>query len=156
MPFQMQPGRTLGSAGNVPDVATLLAGALTCSKGQLIKDSSGTAIIHPLTGTVLLVYGVSLEADVAGVADGPDSSILHIARAERETEFVSKCVTSSVIETDLSGVSVGDTYGIITVSNQDYVDLSDTSDVLVTITKVDDDINIVWFTFLPSTLDPAE
>lgn len=156
MPFQMQPARQLGSAGDVPDVATLLSGALSASKGQLIKNSSGTAIIHPLSTNVLLVYGVTLEADVSGTSDGPDSSILHIARADVRTEFLSKCVTSSVIETDLSSVDVGDTYGIITVSSQDYVDLSDTSNVLVKITKVDDELDVVWFTFIPSTLDPAQ
>ena len=157
MPFQMQPARQKGSAGDVPDVVTLLAASLTCSKGQLVKNSTGTAIIHPLAGNVLLVYGVTLEADVSGTSDGPDSTLLHIARADVRTEFISKVVNSSgVIQTDLSSLSVGNEFGILTNSNQDYVDKDDTSDKLVLITKIDDDLNVVWFTFIPSTLDPAQ
>ena len=157
MPFEMQPARQKGSAGNVPDVVTLLAASLTISKGQVVKNSAGTAIVHPLVTNVLLVYGVTLEADVSGTSDGVDSTLLHIARADTLTEFVSKVVNSSgVIQTDLSGLSVGDTHGILTNSNQDYVDQDDTTNVLVTLTKIDDELDIVWFSFIPSTLDPAQ
>ena len=157
MPFQMQPARQLGSAGDVPDVGTLLAASLTASKGQVVKNSSGTAIIHPLGSDVLLVYGVTLEADVSGTSDGPDSTLLHIARADVRTEFVSKVTDSAgVIQTDLSGLSVGDQLGILTTSSQDYVDKDDTTDKLVQLTKIDDDLDVVWFVFIPATLDPAQ
>ena len=157
MPVWLQQSVQKGSAGNVPDVVTLLAASLTCSKGQLVKNNSGTAIIHPLAGNVQLVYGVTLEADVSGTSDGPDSTLLHIARADVRTEFISKVVNSSgVIQTDLSSLSVGNQLGILTNSNQDYVDKDDTSDKLVQLTKIDDELNVVWFTFIPSTLDPAQ
>ena len=127
MPFQMQPARQKGSAGDVPDVVTLLAASLTCSKGQLVKNSTGTAIIHPLAGNVLLVYGVTLEADVSGTSDGPDSTLLHIARADVRTEFIYKVVNSSgVIQPDLTSLRDGEKLGILTHINNVYVHKADT------------------------------
>ena len=156
MPFPMQPGKMKGSAGNVPEVIEMDAGSATCNKGIVIKMTASVAVVHPLVTDVTNMYGVSLEGDAAGVGDGPDSDILLVARINANTEFVAKCVTSSVLETDLSGVAIGDNYGLILVSGYDYVDLSDQSNVAVVITKIDDELDVVWFNFLASTIQESD
>ena len=151
MPFYTQPGRTLGSGGDVPNVVNLDAGSITCNKGRVVTNSSGSAVLHGLASTVTGVYGITLEGAAAGVTDGP-GTLLAIAVADRNTEFVSKVVSSSAIITDLSSMTVGDQYGMLLVSGQDYIDLDDTSQVITQITKIDDDLNAVWFLFLESAL----
>ena len=152
MPFYTQPGRTLGSGGDVPNVNNLDAGSITCNKGRVVTNTSGSAVLHGLVATVTGVYGITLEGAAAGVADGPDSSLIAIAVADRNTEYVSKVIVSGAITADLSNLTVGDQYGMITVSSQDYIDYDDTSNVIAQITKIDDDLNVVWFLFLESAL----
>jgi len=151
MPFFTQPGRTLGSAGDVPNVVNVDAGTITCNKGRVVTLTAGAAVLHGLAATVTNVYGITLEGAAAGVPDNP-GTLLAIAVADRNTEFVSKVVVSGAITTDLSNLTVGDQYGMILVSSQDYIDYDDTSDVIAQITKIDDDLNVVWFLFLESAL----
>lgn len=152
MPFVMQPGKVKGSGGDVPNVVEMDAGSITCLKGRVITLTSGSAVLHALGATVTGLYGVSLEGAAAGVGDGPDSDILVVARFDRNQEFVSKVVVSGAVATDLSGLTVGDQYGMITVSSQDYIDFDDTSNVVATITKIDDDLNVVWFALIESAI----
>ncbi len=153
--FPMQPGQQKGSAGDVPDVSNLDNGSITCNKGRVITNTSGSAVLHALASTVTGVYGVSLEKCTSGTSEGPASTLLAIARADRNTIFVSKVVVSGAVTTDLSSLTIGDQYGLITVSGQDYVDFDDTSQVLVQIVKIDDELNVVWFVFIESTLQDA-
>lgn len=152
MPFVMQPGRLKGSAGNVPDVAELDAGSITCLKGRVVTLTAGSAVLHALGATVTNLYGVTLEGAAAGVGDGPDSDILVVAKFDRNTEFVSKIVISGAVSADLSTVVVGSQYGMITVSSQDYIDIDDTTNVVAQVTKIDDDLNVVWFILLESAI----
>lgn len=152
MPFVMQPGRIKGSGGKVPDVVEMDAGTITCLKGRVITLTSGLAVLHGLASTVTDMYGVSLEGAAAGVGDGPDSDVLVVARFDRNVEFVSKVVVSGAVTADLSNLTVGDQYGFITVSSQDYVDFDDTAQVVCTITKIDDNLNVVWFALIESAI----
>ncbi len=152
MAFVMQPGKVKGSGGKVPDVVEMDAGSITCTKGRVITLTSGSAVLHALGGTVTNMYGVSLEGAAAGVGDGPDSDILVVARFDRNVEFVSKVVVSGAVTADLSSLTVGDQYGMITVSSQDYIDFDDTAQVVATITKIDDDLNVVWFALIESAI----
>ena len=151
MPFFTQPGRIAGSGGPVPDVVELAAGVITCNKGRVVTNTAGAAVLHALGATVTNIYGVTLEGAAAGVTDGP-GTLLAIAKANKQTNFVSKCVDTGALTADLSGVTVGDQYGMLTVGGQDYIDLDDTTNVVAQITKIDDDLNVVWFVFLESTL----
>ena len=94
---------------------------------------------------------MTLEGAAAGVTDGP-GELLAIAKADRNTNFVSKCVITGAITSDLSTAVVGSQYGMITVDSQDYIDLDDTSDVIAQCVKIDDDLNVMWFTFLESAI----
>ena len=151
MPFYTQPGRTLGSAGDVPNVVNLDAGTITCNKGRVVTNTTGSAVLHGLAATVTGVYGITLEGAASGVTDGP-GTLLAIAVADRNTEYVSKVIVSGAITDDLSSMTVGDQYGMITVSSQDYIDFDDTTHHIAQITKIDDDLNVVWFLFLESAL----
>lgn len=156
MTFIMQSGRMKGSAGDVPDVANLDTGSITCNKGRVITNTAGSAVLHALAGTVTNVFGISLEDCAAGVSTGAVTTLLSIARADRNTEFISGVVESGAVVTGtMPAFVVGDTHGLITVSGQDYVDFDDTSDVLVQIRKIDTDLKVVWFLFIESTLQEA-
>lgn len=152
MSFVMQPGRQLGSAGNVPNVNNLDSGSITCNKGRVVTNTAGSAVLHALGATVTNIYGVTLESCAAGVSTGAVTTLLAIAVADRNTEFVSGVVDGGAVTADLSAMTVGDQYGLLTVSGQDYIDLDDTSNVVVQITKIDDDLDIAWFLFLESAL----
>ena len=156
MPFPMQPGKMKGSSGNVPEVVEMDAGAGTFNKGIVIKMTASVAVVHPLVADVTNMYGVSLEGCASGVGDGPDSDIVCVARINDDTEFVAECVTSGARTADLSGVAIGDSYGLLLVSGYDYVDLDDAANVHVVITKIDDVLNVVWFKFLASTFQEID
>ena len=132
------------------------SGAGTFGKGIVVKMTTSVAVQHPLVTDVTNMYGVSLEGVAAGVGDGPDSDICCVARINDDTEFVAQCVTAGVVETDLSGVAIGDSYGLLLVSGYDYVDLDDTGTPAVVITKIDDVLNVVWFKFLASTFQEVD
>jgi hypothetical protein len=151
MPFFTQPGRTIGSGGDVPQVVNANAGSITCNKGRVVTLTAGATVLHALGAVVTNVYGVTLEGAAAGVTDGP-GTLLPVAIADRNTEFVSKCVISGAVTADLSTVVVGSQYGMITVSGQDYIDVDDTTNVIAQVTKIDDDLNVVWFLFLESAI----
>ena len=155
MPFVMQPGRIVGSGGLVPNITNMDNGSITCNKGRVITRTSDVAVLHALSGTVTNMLGVSLEACTSGTSDGPQSTLLSVAKFDRNTEFVSKVIVSGAVTSDVSGLSEGDKYGFITVASQDYVDFDDTAQVVCQITKVDDNLNVVWFLLLESAIqDP--
>ena len=152
MGFKIQPSKV--SAGPAaPDVFPLTPESTqTFEKGAPITVTSGEAVEHALVATVTNIYGFALEGMAsAGVSDNPSGDV-HVAKANRMTEFVAECVTAGVLETDLSGVSIGDQYGLLKVSSDFYVDLSDQNHVVVQITKIDDNLNKVWFSVLESAL----
>ena len=156
MAFVMQPGRQKGSAGDVPDVSNLDNGSITCNKGRVVTNTAGSAVLHALASTVTNVYGVSLEKCTSGTSEGPASTLLAIAKADRNTEFVAGVVESGAVVTGtMPAFVIGSEYGLITVSSQDYVDFDDTSNKLAQITKIDTDLKIVWFLFIESTLQEA-
>ena len=152
MGFKIQPSKV--SAGPAaPEVFPLTPeAAQTFEKGAPIRIVSGEAQEHPLVTTVTGLYGFALEGMAsAGVSDNPSGDV-HVAKANRMTEFVAQCVTSAVLETDLSAVSIGDQYGLLKSGTDFYVDLSDQVNVHVQITKIDDNLNVVWFAVLESVL----
>ena len=156
MTMRMQPAQLKGSAGDVPDVANLDNGTITCNIGEVITNTSGSAVLHGLGGTVTGVYGISLESCAAGTSTGPVTTLLSIARADRNTVFVSGVVESGAVVTGtMPALVVGTSHGILKVSNQDYLDFDDTSNVLVQIRKIDTALKIVWFIFIESTLQEA-
>lgn len=115
-------------------------------------NSSGEAIIHPLAAVVDDFYGIALCDVTSGVSDSPSGEV-QVARATKDATFLGQVVAGGVdvdvVLTDLSGLSVGDKYGmIINTAGEHMVDFSDTTNVVLQITKIDDNLDIVWFQFL--------
>lgn len=155
MSIRFQPSKFgLGSPapntqGYTPDAA------LTCLRGAPItyQVAGDDVTEHAGGGVVTLILGVAAhDVTVAGTSDDVSGNVI-VHKASNQ-EFAGTCLTAgSAVATDLSGVSIGDTYGFIKHSdNEWYVDLGDTGNVVLTITKIDDNINIVWFRFLVSAV----
>jgi hypothetical protein len=110
-------------------------------------------IVHPGTTTVIDILGIILHDIVAGVSDDP-AGLCVVAKAKNQ-EFIGQVVAGGVdvdvVLTDLSGISIGDQYGmIINTAGEWFVDFSDTTNVVLEIARIDDDLDIVWFKFLDS------
>lgn len=158
MPIRMQPAKF--PHGEVPDVLGYTPeSAQTFLRGSIVALSSGEVIIAPLLTTVAGIVGVSLNGLAsAGVSDSPSGEI-QVARAQPGQIYLGQVVAGGVdvdvVLTDLSSLSVGDQYGaIINTAGEHMVDFSDTTNVILEIEKIDDDLDIVWFKFLPSAVIP--
>lgn len=156
MTLILQPGRLDGSAGNVPNIANLPGGSMTANKGRVITRTAAVAVLHGLGGTVTNVLGVTLEGVTSGTSDGPATNV-NYAKVDRNTQFISGIAVGGAVL--LQGgvavstvLTVGDDYGLLTISGQDYIDSDDESDVLVELLQVDNILKIAWFKFLESTL----
>lgn len=152
MPIRIQPSQF--PHGEVPWVQGMTPNSsLTCIRGNAIKiNTDGEAIIHPLATTVDDFYGIALCDVTSGVSDSP-SGELQVARCTKDATFLGQVVAGGVdvdvVLTDLSGIDIGDKYGmIINTATEHMVDFSDTTNVVLQITKVDDNLDLVWFQFL--------
>jgi len=152
MPIRIQPSQF--PHGEVPWVQGLPPNAsATFLRGCAVAiNTSGEAIIHPLSTTVDDFYGIALCDVTAGVSDSPSGEV-QVARCTKDATFLGQVVAGGVDEdivlTDLSGLAVGDSYGmIINTAGEHMVDFSDTTNVVLQITKIDDDLDVVWFQFL--------
>jgi hypothetical protein len=151
MGFKIQPSK-VGAGPAAPEVFPLTPeSSQTFEKGTPITVTAGEAVEHALGATVTNIYGFSLEGVTSGVSDNPSGDV-HVAKANRITEFVAQCITSGAVATDLSGVAIGDQYGLLKSGTDFYVDLDDEVHVVVQITKIDDNLNVVWFAVLESAL----
>lgn len=150
-PAQHPHGEVAWVEGMTPEAS------LTCIRGNAIKiDGDGEAIIHPLLTTVDDFYGIALCDVTAGVSDSP-SGELQVARCTTDQVFCGQVVAGGVdvdvVLTDLSGLDIGDAYGlIINTAGEHMVDFSDTTNVVLRITKIDDDLDLVWFQFLAAAV----
>lgn len=156
MPMRFQPAKF--GQSEVPNVQeypgyndpTFLRGAPVS-----YDVSNDGLIVHPGTTTVTDILGIALHGITAGVSESP-SGLVAVAKAKNQ-EFVGQVVaggvSANVVLTDLSGISIGDQYGMIVGTDPAgvwYVDFSDTSNVVLEISRIDDDLDIVWFKFLDS------
>jgi hypothetical protein len=162
MAFKIQPSQLSGSAGLVPSVMNLPVEATQVfEKGTPVTLVSGEIEEHPLGATVIDLYGFSLESGFRDPTSNLPLATVNeaaIAKADRNTAFVSKAWDGAAIEEDLSAVNVGDQYGLVKDGNDFYVDLSDVVNVMVQITKIDNDLtqsgiaSVLWFKVLESAL----
>lgn len=153
-PFPMQAGRTIGSAGDVPNAAVQPVEAATSFvRGRIVRlDANGDIIVHPGGADVVDIYGVSMEGATSGVSDSPAEGA-NVAKADRNTEFVARAHSAADFNADVSTVDVGDTFGFLNDADGiSHVDLDDTTNVVLQVTKVDADLRLLWFKFLESTL----
>lgn len=152
MPIRIQPAQN--PHGEVPWVEGMTPKSdTTLLRGCAVKiDGNGEAIIHPLATTVDDFYGIALCDVTTGTSDSP-SGELQVARCTPNQTFCGQVVAGGVdvdvVLTDLSGLDIGDAYGlIINSAGEHMVDFSDTTHVVLRLTKIDDDLDLVWFQFL--------
>lgn len=152
--FRIQPSRTPSGMtpegfGYPPDSAA------TFAKGALVTlDAQGEVAEHAGGVTVIDVLGIAMEGCAAGVSDNPSGDV-EVAVANRETHFIGGAYDTGAPTEDVSAVILGETYGLIKHTDGVwYVDLDDTTNVLVQITKIiqETNLNVLQFKFLESTL----
>lgn len=152
MSIRIQPAKFGHSA--VPNVQGYTPNAsLTLLRGAPVTfDVANDELIEfPGTTTVTDLLGFALADCTAGVSDSPDGQVL-VAKAKNQ-EFAGQCIASAAVVTDLSSVVVGTDYGLLKDSDgQWYVDLDDETNVVAMITRVDDDLDIVWFRIIDSAV----
>jgi hypothetical protein len=164
--FVMQPAQS--PSGGVPEIFPFKPqSAVTFLKGNVLaKDASGDVAEHGLSTAVTGVVGVAVEGVVSGVSDNPAKftgtdaigSEVNVAVANRLTRFAAPAYDGGApVTTDaaINAVDIGDTYGIIKHTDDvHYIDLDDTTDVLVEVTKVvpGQGLRFLVVKFLESTL----
>lgn len=151
MAIRFQPakygGRTSGQGAELP-----IAAAAEFNRGAPVALSGGEIIEFAGGATVTGIVGVALHGtEGAGDSTSP-SGLATVAKAHPGQVFLGQCHASAAVETDLSALEIGDTYGVIELAGEWLVDLDDESDVVLTIEKIDDDLDIVWFKFLDSAI----
>jgi len=153
MSIRFQPSK-FGATGGFPDTqGYVVDGSLTVLRGAVMRyiPANDDVDEHPGTTTVVDILGVA-GCDVAsGVSDDP-AGTLPVFKA-KDIEFAGSVINAGTILTDLSTISIGDQFGVLKHSdNEWYVDEADVTNVTVQITKIDDDLNLVWFRFLESAI----
>lgn len=146
---RIQPAKT--PAGEVAEVqAYPVATGETFPIGAPVTLESGE-LNEIDVNDVTNIIGIALQAaSVAGTPDFGDE--VEVAIANATTQFAAPCADSGAFTTDLSGVTVGDQYGVLKVSGEWYVDLDDSSNVVFEVVKIYDDIDMVLVKFISSTL----
>jgi hypothetical protein len=128
---------------------------VTAYRGAPVTYDTTNAGIIIFAGALAVIdlLGIMLHDVVAGVSDDPAGKCV-VAKAKGQ-EFVGQCVNGGsdpdVVLTDLSSLIIGEHYGIIINTAGGWaVDTSETTSVIVEITRIDDDLDIVWFKILDS------
>ncbi len=148
MPIQIQPSRF--PSAEVPSVDNRgIVAAQTFNRGAPIQLSSGNAQEHPGGATVTGIYGFSLEDVDNGASSGANSTQVAIAIADHDTWFMGQLDNAGAVVAPDSG-NLDTDYGLIKTGDDWFVDETDTTNVVVTVRDFDVDLNVVWFTVLPS------
>lgn len=150
--IQFQPGRF--ASGEVHEGVNLApVAAQTFKKGRVLTRVGAAVQAHALGSTVTNIFGVALSPAENGRAIGPDPRVV-VAVANRQTEFIGQAwrPSNSTIVTLDKATHYGNKYGLIVVNGETFIDIEDTTDVVVQITDVKTELNIAVFKFLESTL----
>lgn len=154
MAIRFQPAKF--PRGEAPDVQEITPGSTaTFLRGAPVALSSGELIEHAGATTVTGIVGVALHGCDTGVSDSPSGQVA-VAKAAHGQVYIGQCISSSAVVTDLAGASVaiGDQYGMLKHTTDEwFVDLDDTTNVVLEISRFDDNLDIVWFKFLDSAIE---
>lgn len=157
MPFAMQPAQF--PQGGWPEGTERTPGSdQTYPRGTPVTWDESTQELDEHAGgaTVTNILGISLEGVSAGVAQNPSGKV-SFARATPNNIFVAKLINGSAVVQTVDAANIGVQYGILKVStglNQWWgVDESDTTDVVVEVTGIDEERNVVFFKFITSAVE---
>lgn len=111
---------------------------------------------HAGGATVTNVLGVSAEGVVAGIAQNPDG-LVNFFYGGRGNYFSAKLTDNAGVEQTVGVANINVRYGFVRtgtgLNSVDTVDNSDTTDVVLEVTGIDVDRNIVFFKFIDSALE---
>lgn len=145
------------ASGEVPDCYNLPAAAgETFLKGRILTRVGATVQRHAGGTVVTGVYGVSQSGATNGVGLAMNKTV-NVAKASRATEFLGQLYnagTGLVVTANLA-THIGQKYGFITVNGVDYVDVSETTSLIMEITDVKVNLNMVLFKFLETVIQAA-
>jgi hypothetical protein len=142
-----------GGSNNVGSFQGLAPeGAQTFKLGSPVRLVSGLVEEHPGTTTVTGILGFAAQAVTGGVPETVDDGQVTIDLADGVTVFGGQCVNGNdTVLTDLSSIAVGTRYGLLKRSDGFWaVDIADTTNVVVQITKVVQELNQVEFQVIQS------
>lgn len=155
MPFHMQPAQ-FPNGGYVNGDDRTPGSDQTYPIGTPVTYDTASHEVdeHGGGSTVTNVLGVSLEGVVAGVADNP-SGLVGFAYA-RGNRFMAKLTNGSGVIQTVDEGNINVRYGMLkngTGSNQWWsVDEADTTDVVLEVTGIDTELNVVFFQFIDSAV----
>lgn len=156
MSFAMQPSQF--PHGGWAEGGELPPGSdQTYPRGTVVTWATGSQELdeHAGTDTVTGILGVTLEAARSGVSDNPSGNV-NYASASRSNTFVAKLVNGSGVVQTVDAANIGVAYGILKVGSGLTawwgVDEADTTHVVVRVTGIDTDRNVVFFKFIESAI----
>lgn len=152
MPPRIQPSKF--GQQKAPDSQQYTPNAtLSIERGAVVTYDNANDELDEHAGgaTVDGILGVSGHGCASGESDDPSGLVL-VFKA-KDQEFCGPVLSSGAQQTDLSGISIHDEFGIIKhTDNVWYVDQDDVTNVVLAVTKIDDDLDLVWFRFLESAI----
>lgn len=153
MSIRFQPAK-FGGNTSVQGIELPIEATAEFTRGAVLALNAGEVEEHGGGATVTGILGVAGHGtEGAGDSTSPSGQAV-VFKAHPGQMYMGQCLNdSSEVETDLSALEVGDTYGIIKHTDDVwYIDLDDETNVVATIEKIDDDLDIVLFKFLDSAV----
>lgn len=156
MSFPMQPAQ-FPHGGWVEGSARVPGSDQTYPKGTPVTWAAASQELdeHALGATVTNILGVSLDGCNGGEADDPSGKV-SFAYASRSNVFIAKLTDGSGNVQTPDEANIGVSYGLLkNGSGADAwfsVNESDTTNVVVTVTGIDEEREIVYFKFLESAI----
>lgn len=160
MARSIQPARLRGASGD----STFPVRHIAYADGQtfkkfavVIRNASGT--IEEDTTDPTGIVGVTLQGAATGHGYGvpnEDDTVVFTGREQKvcvalavpTVEFIGRIVDGSDEDVTVSDALVGDEYGVKKVGDDWVVDSTDTTNVCVEITDIDEERDLVYFIFL--------
>lgn len=153
--IRFKPARTSLGAFEIRNA--LVNSSATINVGDPIRrNSSNTDEIeeHPAGGTTTGFLGIAGAPAVSGTPDFGSDLLYYVLN--QQTEFVGQVydVSASAVITisTTPGTYEGNSYGLIQISGNWYVDEEDTSQVVIRVTEEMPEINAVLFKFLTAAI----
>lgn len=149
-----KPSRRPSGSWEVEDMTP--HGSATLAIGEPVqRNSSDPELIEPFAGgaTVTGLLGFSGAVVTSGVPNYRTK--ITVYKANLDTEFIGQIwdVSEGVVATVAAATHEGNQYGIVEpTAGEWYIDEEDTSDVVVTVTRVLDEINAALFKVISSAI----
>jgi len=151
--ISIQVSRTV-SGGIAEHDERVLKAAQTFTKGAPLAQDNTDSTILEHAGGVVVVGLLGFATAPANRTDFPDipPGKVTVAIANDSTRFHSPVISAGAFVVDIKtqAIFIGEQFGLLEVSGVWGVDLDETTSLLVEITRIEPDLNVVEFKVLPS------